>query len=213
MDADGCAARGTVVLVHGLWMNRWVMWPLARRLHAAGYAVSLFDYASTRLPFAAHVEALTAHAAALQGPLHWVGHSLGGVLVWQTLRRLSPCEDVRAVLLGAPLRGSSGARQLMRRAWGQRFVGASGALWGAFPPLQPVAGACIGAIAGTQRFGIGRLFADLPAPNDGVVTVDETRLAGLADHIVVPHGHTGMLFARPVTAQIAHFLRAGAFVR
>jgi len=54
---------------------------------------------------------------------------------------------------------------------------------------------------------------DVPEPSDGVVTVDETRLPGLSDHLVLPVSHSGMLISREVALQTAAFLRYGRFER
>jgi hypothetical protein len=69
----------------------------------------------------------------------------------------------------------------------------------------------LGIIAGSRSAGLGRLFAELPAPNDGTVCVDETKLAGANEHIVLDVSHTGMLVSSPVAASVAAFLRTGRF--
>lgn len=61
--------------------------------------------------------------------------------------------------------------------------------------------------------GLGRFFADLAADHDGTVLVDETRLPGARDHLVLSTSHTGMLFSAEVAEQSAYFLRAGQFNR
>ena len=76
-----------------------------------------------------------------------------------------------------------------------------------------VGAARVGVIAGSMGFGLGRLFADLDADHDGTVLVEETRLPGAKDHIVVGTSHTGMLFSGEVAEQAAHFLQHGAFKR
>ena len=55
------------------------------------------------------------------------------------------------------------------------------------------------------------MFMDVPEPSDGVVTVEETRLAGLSDHIVLPVSHSGMLVSAQAARQVAVFLERGAF--
>jgi hypothetical protein len=70
-----------------------------------------------------------------------------------------------------------------------------------------------GAIAGTRRIGTGQFFAHFGEENDGTVAVSETLIPGLADHIVLPHSHVGMLFAADVAEQSAHFLRHAVFSR
>ena len=67
---------------------------------------------------------------------------------------------------------------------------------------------------GTGRIGLGRFFApELPRPNDGVVSVEETRVPGMRDHVVVPASHTAMLVSAEVARHICVFLDSGKFVR
>jgi hypothetical protein len=72
----------------------------------------------------------------------------------------------------------------------------------------------LGVIAGSRGIGLGRLIAPgLPRPHDGVVSVDETRVPGMADHIVLRVGHTEMLVSRAVAQQVCAFLKHGKFDR
>ena len=61
--------------------------------------------------------------------------------------------------------------------------------------------------------GLGRLFAQLDSDHDGTVMVEETKLPGAKDHIVLSTSHTGMLLSADVAEQAAHFLRNGRFDR
>lgn len=205
------SSRERVVLVHGLWMNKYAMGYLARRLRRAGYDVETFSYAAALRAFDTEVARFVSAMRASSRRTHFVAHSLGGVLVLSALPRLSDQDIGRAVLLGSPLRGSQGAQQFMRHAFGRFCIGASADLWQSFPVLRCAAGSEVGVIAGTRRIGLGRFFTALPLPNDGVVTVDETRVAGLSDHIALPLSHTGMLFAPEAAQQVERFLRTGRF--
>ena len=73
-------------------------------------------------------------------------------------------------------------------------------------------GVSLGAIAGSRPVGTGQFFAHFDEDNDGTVAVSETIIPGLADHIVLPHSHIGMLFAGDVADQVAQFLRTGRFL-
>jgi hypothetical protein len=78
--------------------------------------------------------------------------------------------------------------------------------------LPPATARDIGVIAGSVPLGIGRVIApDLPAPSDGVISVEETRVPGMRDHIVLDVNHSGMLISRAVAHQICAFLRDGMF--
>jgi hypothetical protein len=69
----------------------------------------------------------------------------------------------------------------------------------------------IGVVAGSGNLGLGRLFAELPLPNDGTVCVDETQLSGATAHIVLHVSHTGMLVSTAVGSAVVRFLRHGSF--
>ena len=71
----------------------------------------------------------------------------------------------------------------------------------------------IGVIAGNRPIGVGRILTDMPGPNDGMVTVSETRWPGARDHIVLPVTHMQMLWSRACLIQTLHFLDTGRFLR
>ena len=69
----------------------------------------------------------------------------------------------------------------------------------------------LGIIAGSQRLGLGQLFADFEEDNDGTVGVSETRMPGATDHLVLPVSHLGMLVSARVAHEIGLFLTQGRF--
>jgi hypothetical protein len=82
---------------------------------------------------------------------------------------------------------------------------------GGFKAAAP--GREVGIIAGRLPVGLGRLFGRFAGPNDGMVAVEETRLEGAADHIVLPVAHTSLLWSAAVAHQVEHFLHTGRFER
>lgn len=197
-------------------MNRLVLWPLAWRLRRAGWRIRFFSYFSSLRPYEEHPARLVAYLESSgNAPIDLIGHSMGGVVVMSALAQLSDEALARmgaVVLLGTPLRGSNAGLQFMRHKMGRWVVGSSGRLWQNFPVLRVPDGVRVGQIAGTRRVGLGRFFAKLDGPNDGVVMVSETRLPELADHLVMPVSHTGMLFSTKVGRQCMAFLRDGRFL-
>ena len=115
------------------------------------------------------------------------------------------------MLTGTPVTGSYAARRLAGLPGGRAALGRSLPEWPGEAASDPRLE--IGVIAGNLPVGIGRIVApDLPAPSDGAVSVAETRLAAMRDHIVLNVSHSGMLVSRAVAHQVCEFLRAGAFV-
>jgi hypothetical protein len=119
----------------------------------------------------------------------------------------------RIVLLGSPVRGSSVAAQLAKRPLGKWLLGPARRelIEGIIPRLPP--GVCVGVIAGNVGLGLGRLVATISGPHDGTVAVDETRIPGASDSLLVSTTHTGMIFSARVARQVACFLTNGRFAR
>jgi pimeloyl-ACP methyl ester carboxylesterase len=206
--------RETVLLLHGLWMNSFAMLYLAQALGGEGYATETFDYHSMRGTLPEHVAALAERVAATDGAtVHLVAHSLGGIVALHYLQGERDRRLGRVVLLGSPVGGSQAARALGNWPAGELLLGRSVDIWqsDSRPRLDGTVG--VGAIAGSSPFGLGSIFMDVPEPSDGVVTVDETRLPGLADHLVLPVSHSGMLMSGDIVRQTAAFLRTGRFER
>lgn len=200
-----------VILVHGLWVPAVVMTPLAARLGAANYRCHLFSYRGRARPMEAHIERLARYARGI-GPAHFVGHSLGGLVTVETLQRHRDVELGNAVLLGTPLRGNFAGRRLARLGWGQWLLGETQELWAEGRDEGWTRPEPLGAIAGTLPMGLGRLLGALPGPNDGVVSVEETRIDGMRDHIALNVGHSGMLLSARVAAQTRAFLEHARFL-
>lgn len=200
-----------LLLVHGLHNARWWLRPLAARLREAGFEPEPFGYASV---FGGPERAIPALIERLRAaPVHGVvGHSLGGLIALEALRKAPDAAVPRVVCLGSPLRGSEVARHMAARAWTRPLLGRSAALlqvglarWDGSPSL--------GVVAGDLAQGMGRLFARFDDASDGTVALAETRLDGLADHCVVHCSHTGLVFSAEAAAQVAQFLRDGRFRR
>lgn len=209
-DMDDFTKPATrIVLVHGIWNAKSWLMPLARRLRDEGFEVDVFGYPSI---VGGPEPAIAVLVERLRGgpPVHLVGHSLGGMIVLEALRRAPDLPVQRAVCLGSPLRGSRAARNLGQRRWTAPVLGRSGALLQAGCPdwqgRTPV-----GMVAGNVARGIGRLIARFDGESDGTVGLAETRLPGLAAHCVVPASHTGLVFSAAAARQAARFLRDGRF--
>jgi pimeloyl-ACP methyl ester carboxylesterase len=203
----------TVVLVHGLWVHGIAMELMRRRVARCGYRALAYSYPSMRLTLAENAERLARFCRDIAAPrLHFVGHSLGGLIILRMLARAPALPPGRVVLTGAPVAGSLAARRLARLPGGRAALGRSAPEWHETAHPRSDTGREIGVIAGRLPLGIGRLVApDLPAPSDGVVSVEETRLPVMRDHIVLNVNHSGMLVSRAVAHQICVFLRHGTF--
>jgi hypothetical protein len=201
-----------VLLVPGLWMPAAVMALLGGRLTRRGYVVTAFHYRS-RHAIEGNVEALARFARELpgKGPLHFVGHSMGGVLVLEMLLRHPEVQAASVVLLGAPVRGSLSGRRLGERRFGRWMLGASRTLWDHHGAVWRRA-VPLGVIAGTVPFGLGRTVGgSLPGQNDGVVCVEETEVEGVTARALVPFGHSVLIVSRRVADLVASFLAKGSF--
>jgi pimeloyl-ACP methyl ester carboxylesterase len=216
-ERRGSAAEpATVVLVHGLWMSGFQLRVLKHRLESAGpFRVKPFSY-PTLNSMSDHARGLLDFARSLSVPqLHFVGHSLGGLVILSALQLTDDLPPGRAVLLGTPSQGSKAAQGVARVfPFGKAILGAAvNAECIDCEPREWRGHRDVGVIAGSMGLGLGRLFADLNADHDGTVLVEETLLPGAKDHITLSTSHTGMLFSTAVAEQAAWFLRTGMFHR
>ncbi len=201
-----------MIVVHGLWTGPWAMGWLDRGLAAAGLRVFRFGYASVRESLQGNAAALARFAQDIDaGEIHWMGHSLGGILIFRTLES-GLFGGGRVVMLGSPLKGSAAAARLAGFETGRTMLGRSVRDWFAAPSPRWTLPFELGIIAGTKSFGLGRLVAPrLAKPNDGAISLDETRIAGAKEYLDLPVSHSGMLLSSRVARNAADFLLRGTF--
>ena len=206
-----------VILVHGLWMSGFELGVLKHRLEADGKLRAVaFSYASLGGSMSDHVRSLIGFARAqASDEVHFVGHSLGGIVILRALQVTDDLPPGRAVLLGTPVQGSRAAQGVARMLpFGKAILGAAvNEEVIECTPREWSGRREIGIVAGSMGLGLGRLFAELNTDHDGTVMVDETRLPGAKDHIILNISHTGMLFSADVANQATHFIQHGSFLR
>lgn len=202
----------SVVLLHGVWMRSPALLMLSSRLKARGFTPVRFDYASLFRAPSRSMEKLAMRLYGLgPGPVHVVGHSLGGLMAIETMNRYQKLPPGRVVCLGSPLAGSATARALHEKHLGF-MTGKSGALLrGGL--VQVPQNREVGVIAGAKGRGLGQVIRKFDGLHDGTVAVWETRIPGLREHMVAPVSHTGLVFSKEVAEHTANFLLNGSFER
>ena len=138
-----------IVLIHGLWMNGWDMGLLQYRCRRAGYAATRFKYDSTGRSPGENAGRLAALTDALRAEhLHFICHSLGGLVLRQYLARFPLARSGRVVMLGTPNNTSQAARAVAGWPGGPRLLQEHGA-----GPARPAAGMASRAAARRHRRG------------------------------------------------------------
>ncbi len=206
----------TVMLLHGLGRSDRAMRAMEQRLVVAGFEVENLRYPSTRLGPEEIVELVDREIDSCcrgSARLHFITHSLGGIVVRAYLATNRPKNLGRVVMLSPPNQGS----ELVDRFDGRIFrwmVGETGSDLGtdpnSLPNRLPPVDFPLGVIAGTASLNpIGSVL--IPGDDDGTVAVARMRVAGMADFLPVRHSHTFIMRAPSVAAQAIRFLRFGHF--
>jgi pimeloyl-ACP methyl ester carboxylesterase len=208
----------TVILVHGLARTPASMAILQARLTGEGYRVVNFGYPSTSEEIESLVDSLeVAVQACCSKPgttVHFVTHSMGGILVRAFMEDRDSSWKGRVVMLSPPNQGSEVIDAFKDTPLLRAIVGPAGAELGTdssgiaqqLPPVD----FSLGIITGDRSISpIGSLL--IPGPDDGKVSVESANLPGSDDFMVVPATHTFIMNRADVAEEIVHFLRTGAF--
>jgi len=211
--------RETVFILHGLGRTSFSMLILKHRLQRVGYHVISESYASTQGSVSDHVawleELLDESDREDDVPIHFVTHSLGGIIVRQYLAKHAMANLGRVVMLSPPNKGSEVADYFRDWKIFQTAMGPSGQELGTDSGSTPNT-------LGPVDFALGVITGDasinpltsclIPGSDDGAVAVRRTRVEGMMDFRVVHHSHTFIMNASDVADEVISFLRTGAFI-
>jgi len=217
---DETAQRGTVILLHGFAGLPILNRPLARMLRRAGFEARDLGYDSWGIALEGICDRLCPALSRITensaGPIHFVGHSMGGLVARALIHRQRPANLGHVVMLGTPNGGSEVADFVMDWTILKPILGR------AAPALVTRRTADVDALLGDIDYSVGIIAGDRPmtsnglsrlidGPNDGKVSVASTRLPQAADHIVLPLSHSMLPFHASAHRQVRHFLLHGHF--
>lgn len=204
-NSNNFKGEQAVVLVHGLWMQRWSFASIAKHLENQGYKVYRFGYKTTTRPFDFNIQKLQAFVnSKKEDTVHLVVHSMGGILSMRALPNIR--KQGKLIMLGSPINGATVAREMGKKKW---------TAWMLKHATEPLENGVISPtvfrdsmmIAGTSNsIGIARLVTKLPQPNDGTVALSDTQADWINTHTTENTNHFRMLFHKRIKKTIGLFL-------
>ena len=215
--ADKNLSGESVILLHGLARKNRSLSKLEDKLKQQGFRVINTTYPSRKHTVQELVKPTINEAIAKckkAKRIHFVTHSMGGILVRAYLKNNTVNNLGRIVMLGPPNKGSQVVDRLKNLPGFKLINGPAGMQLGTnVDDLPNTLGAVdydVGVIAGSTSVNL-ILSMMLPSPNDGKVSVENTKLAGMNDHIVMPVTHPFMMKNNKVINQVLYYLRNGRF--
>ncbi|MCS0405375.1 triacylglycerol lipase [Vibrio diabolicus] len=203
-----------IIILHGLYMHGLVMQPLSQKLRKLGYETQVLSYNTVAIDESSLFDSIDHSLNPLTTNV-LVGHSLGGLMIKRYLANRKPSTNLisHVVAIGSPLKGASIVGRIQDLGLGailgnspHHGLNRHDDAW-AFPQK-------LGSIAGTMPIGARPLLIrNDNTMSDGTVTVEETRLDGMQDHIEVKQTHTSLIYNTFVPQQIDHFIRTDYFRR
>ncbi|MGR5538653.1 triacylglycerol lipase [Vibrio campbellii] len=203
-----------IIILHGLYMHGLVMQPLSQQLRKFGYETKVLSYNTVSINEESLFDSID-HALNPFAANVLVGHSLGGLMIKRYLANRQPTTSLisHVVAIGSPLKGASIVTRIQDLGFGVMLgnsphhgLNMHEDVW-AFPQK-------LGSIAGTIPIGARQILMHKDHTlSDGTVTVEETRLDGMQDHIETKQTHTSLIYNTFVPEQIDHFIRTDHFNR
>jgi triacylglycerol lipase len=208
-----------IVLVHGLGRTSLSMKRIQWMLQSAGYQVVNVSYPSRRFTVERLSEDYLAKAIETKVPIgtakvHFVTHSMGGILVREYMAHHPMTNLGRVVMLAPPNHGSLVVDSMRRRALSRWILGPGGCELGTaaddLPQRLGPVDFPLGVIAGDVS--LNPFFSNvLKDTNDGKVTLESAKIAGMGDFVVVHSSHTWLMWRAQTMRHIRTFLRQGSF--
>lgn len=212
-------AKDCVVLLHGLARSASAMDTMQQALNDAGYHIVNVDYPSREhaievLAPMVIPPALAQCRAEQSRTIHFVTHSMGGILLREYLQHNVITDLGRVVMMGPPNQGSQVVDNLKNVPGFEALNGPAGMQLGTgehdiAKQLGPVSFE-LGVIAGTSSINL-ILSTFLPNPDDGKVSVENTKVQGMCALVTVEVSHPFLMKRQQVIDQVLHFLRSGSF--
>ncbi len=221
LASSAASAREEVILLHGLCRTSRSMAVMEKSLTQAGYKVRNVDYPSRSASIEQLAETVVGRAVSDSEndgatKIHFVTHSLGGILIRSYLARHSIASLGRVVMLGPPNQGSEVVDKLGGWRLFKKINGPSGNELGtdknSIPNKLGPANFDVGVIAGDRSINWINSWL-IPGPDDGKVSVERTKLAGMTDWIQLPVSHPFIMRNQAAIRQTICFLREGKFAR
>ena len=195
--------KETVVMLHGLFRSNSAMWLLANRVEDAGYEVIRIEYKSFKVSPNEIIKEVSKkideEIAGKDTKVHFVGHSLGGLMIRAYLAEKKPKRLGRVVLLGSPSKGTDFVDKFRDRWW-MKMLGETTLELGkdgdSFHKNLPDPDYPLGIIAGKK--GDDSNDDTIPGEDDGIVPVESTKVDGMADMIVMETSHAMLRYNKDV---------------
>lgn len=205
-DADA------VILLHGLWRSLWAMEPMAKFLHEHGYHSINVPYPSFRKPMEELAD-LIHDAILLHGgdrKIHFVTHSLGGILARKLLHMLPAEQTGRIVMLAPPNQGSEIVDWALNYKPLARTLGPAGkGLGSGMLDSAPLPTQIDSAVIMGKQSNIPFFRSLLDKDNDGIVSVERGRIDGMNEFHILDTDHTFIASDHRVMDLTLKFLREG----
>jgi triacylglycerol lipase len=208
-----------VILLHGLGQSKRSMEKIGKSLSSLGYRVVNVGYPSTKYPIeylADEVlnDIIERYSRNPQSRIHFVTHSMGGIVVRYYLENHKLPNLGRVVMISPPNQGSELVDSLGDSYFFKKLNGPAGRQLGTNKHSVPLSLGPVdfelGVIAGDRSFN--PLYSLIvPGPDDGVVSVERTKVAGMKDFLLLPQTHAFIMKSEDVIQQVIYFLEHGVF--